>query len=321
MSFANILTQTGMVFVMLIAGYIVRKLEITTDEMISGLSKFVLKFTLPVVIFISLNKEFSWDKLTMSGIVLGVGLIAYIIAILLSKVVASRFDVEKNKQGVYRFLMIFPNTALMGFPMAQAIYGDDGLFYAVVYNILFNVFAWTIGIKMLGESSDDPQIREAAKVKGNPVKQILLNPGMAAAILGALLFISPVKIPPVLAEPLGTIGHMSTPLAMVVVGGILATTNIGSAFKNGRLWVITLFRIVFMPLVIIGVCKLLSVPAVVAGVIALLSGMPTAADAAMFARRYETDYNTASLAVFMTTLFNLITTPAIVFMVIKLFGA
>ena len=49
--------------------------------------------------------------------------------------------------------------------------------------------------------------------------------------------------------------------------------------------------------------------------------MPTAADAAMFARRYESDYNLASQGVFMTTLFNLFTTPAIIFAAIKLFDA
>ncbi len=304
MSFSNILTQTSILFILLIAGYVIKKLDITSDDMIAGISKLVLKFTLPIIIFISMNKEFSLDKLYMSGIVFGVGLITYIIAILLSKVFTKVLNIDKNKEGVYRFLMIFPNTALMGFPVAKAIFGDDGLFYAVIYNILFNLFVWSLGIKLLSESSTDPQIREQANSKENTLKKIFLNPGMVAVLLGLILFISPVKLPYVIAEPLHILGELTSPLAMLVVGGFLANVGIGSMFKNGKLIAVTLFRIVLMPVITIVICKLLALPAMIAGVISLLSGMPIAADAAMFARRYESDYNLASQGIFMTTLLN-----------------
>lgn len=319
MSFENVLTQTTILFILLIAGYIAKKLDITSDEMIAGLSKLVLRLTLPIIIFISLNKEFSWDKLYTSGIVLGVGFIAYLIAIVVSKVFVNIFKIKEDKQGVYRFLMIFPNTALMGFPMAKAIYGHDGLFYAVIYNILFNLFVWSLGIRLLSESSTDPAIREQAKEKGHTLRKIFLNPGMVSVFLGLILFISPVKLPYIVAQPLHILGELTSPLAMLVVGGLLANTGIGSMFKNTKLIGTTLVRIVIMPLIIIILCKVMGLSPMIAGVVSLLSGMPTAADAAMFARRYDSDYNLASQGVFMTTLFNLVTTPLIVFIVMKLF--
>lgn len=321
MSFSNVLTQTSILFILLIAGYVIKKLDITSDDMIAGISKLVLKFTLPIVIFISMNKEFSWDKLYKSGIVLGIGLISYIVAILVSKVVVKIFNIDKQKQGVYRFLMIFPNTALMGFPIAQAIFGDDGLFYAVIYNILFNLFVWSLGIKLLSESSTDPYIREQANAKGNTLKKIFLNPGMVAVFLGLILFVSPVKLPYVVAQPLHILGELTSPLAMLVVGGLLANVGIGSMFKNTKLMGITAVRIVLLPAITLGICKMFGLSYELGGVISLLSGMPTAADAAMFARRYESDYNLASQGVFTTTLFNLLTTPAIIFIAMKLFDA
>lgn len=311
MAFNNVLDQSIILFLLIVIGFIARKKNIVTDETIKGFSEFVLKVTLPLFIIVSMDKEFSKDKIVYSGLILGISVITYLFKILLSKAFIKYADPLDIQKGVYRFIIIFSNSGFMGYPIAYALYKDDGVFYAAMLNITFNILIWTLGVKLMNTQTEDHQ---------DGLKNLILNPGIFSVIIGLILFLTPLTLPKLLTEPMAMVGGMTTPMAMIVVGGILGGTKIGSAFKNKKLIIVSLIRLILIPLFILLVLLPFNLPKIVLGITVIIDAMPAAANTAIFARRYDSDYCLASQGVFLSTLMNIVTTPLILYIFIKFVG-
>lgn len=311
MAFNNVLDQSIILFLLIVIGFITRKKNIITDETIKGFSEFMLKVTLPLFIIISMDKDFSKDKIVFSGLILFISIFTYIFKILLSKVFVKRInalDVEKN---VYRCLIIFSNAGFMGFPIAYTIYGDDGIFYAAMLNIAYNISIWTIGARLLNVEGANQE---------DGLKKLIFNPGIFSVFIGLILFVTPLTLPRLLYEPMNMVGNMTTPMAMIVVGGILGATKIGSAFKNKNLIIVSLIRLIFIPIFILLLLLPFNLPKIVLGITVIIDAMPCAANVAIFSRKYGSDYSLASQGVFLSTLMNIVTTPFILYIFIKFVG-
>lgn len=310
MAFNNVLEQSIILFFLIIIGFISRKKNIVTDETIKGFSEFMLKVTLPLFIIVSMDKDFSKDKIVFSGLILFISIFTYLFKILLSKIFVNRINTPEIQKNVYRCLIIFSNAGFMGFPIAYTIYGDDGVFYAAMLNIAYNVSIWTLGVKLLNVEGNQE----------NSLKKLIFNPGIFSVFIGLILFVTPLTLPRLLYEPMNMVGNMTTPMAMIVVGGILGGTKIASAFKNKNLIMVSLIRLIFIPIIILIALLPFNLPKIVLGITVIIDAMPCAANVAIFSRRYGSDYSLASQGIFLSTLMNIITTPFILYIFIKFVG-
>lgn len=305
------LDQSIILFLLIIIGFMARKRNILTDELISGFSDFVLKVTLPLFIIVSMDREFSKDKIIFSGLILFISIFTYLFKIILSKLFVKNIDVLDIQKGVYRSLIIFSNSGFMGFPIAYAIYGNDGVFFAAMLNIAYNVLLWTLGVKLLNVDGEREE---------GGLTNLLKNPGVFSVIIGLAIFLTPLTLPSLLHAPMDMVGGMTTPMAMLVVGGILGGTKIGNAFKNRKLIMTALIRLIFIPLIILVVLLPFNLPKIVLGITVIIDAMPCAANVAIFSRKYGSDYSLASQGVFLSTLMNIITTPLVLYIFIRVVG-
>jgi len=281
-------------------------MNIITDDLGKGLSTLITKVTLPALIITSMNYEFSREMFSNSMKILIVGFCTYLFMITLSIGFTKLFHTEEPQRGVYKFLIVFSNTGFIGYPIALAMYGEVGIFYGAVFNLLFNFFLWTLGVMLVTPLAADEA--SAGFFKRIKLKS-LINPGIISVIIGFLLFLLSIKLPYVIYSPLKLVGNTTTPLAMMVVGALLGDAKFKEIFGNVRLFAVSGIRLIVIPLVLIFTLSMLNLPDIVVGIIAILSGMPSAANSAIFARIYDSDYKLASQGVFLTTLLGLITIP------------
>ncbi|AFS78174.1 auxin efflux carrier [Gottschalkia acidurici 9a] len=311
MAFTSVLEQTITLFLLVILGFVIRKRNIITDEIIRGFSDFVLKVTLPLFIIVSMDKEFSKDRLIYSGIIIFISIFTYFIKAVISKIFTNSLNIKEPQKGVYRFLIFFSNSGFMGIPVANALYGDDGVFYAAILNITFNILLWTFGVKLVSQDNTKEE---------NVMKKLLTNPGVFSVIIGLIIFLTPLKLPKLLYDPMNMVGSITSPLAMIVVGGILGATELGSMFRNKKLMLASLIRLIVIPLIFIFMLLPFKLPEIIVGMTIIIDAMPAAANTAMFTRMYNSDYNLASQGVFLTTLINILTTPLILYIFSKTFN-
>ncbi len=304
-----VLIQTAGLFLLILIGYIAKRLRWVTDEFSGGLAGFITNVTLPLLIITSMNKEFTMEALRNSILIIVFGTISYFIAIGLSIIFSKIFKTEEPQKGVYKFLIIFSNTAFMGFPILKAMFGEEGIFYGAIFNILFNVFLWTIGVHIVSAHSDNDDSDADSKGRFKKSLKKLINPGTISVALGLLVFVSPVKIPYLVYNPMRMLGDTTIPLAMVVIGAVLAETKIREMFANTKLYIASFVRLLLLPLILVPFLSLFNLPSIVSVIVVVLSSMPAAANTAILAKIYGSDYKLASQGVFMNTLLNMITIP------------
>jgi hypothetical protein len=77
----------------------------------------------------------------------------------------------------------------------------------------------------------------------------MVNPGTIAVFIGMLLFLFSLKLPYPVAKALDMTGAMTAPLAMLIVGSILAGVDFKSLFSGFPLYYGILVRNILLPLV------------------------------------------------------------------------
>lgn len=306
MDFVLVLNQVAGLFILIVVGFILKKLKVLSDEFGKGLASLIISVTLPALIITSMNYQFSKELLDNSLLILVYGSGAFALMILISYIFSKIFHLENPQKGVYQFLVVFPNTGFMGFPILSSVFGQQAIFYGAIFNLIFNVLLWTLGVYFVSKGKD-------RKIN----LRMLINPGTIAVVIGFTLFILSAKLPYILHSALDTIGHTTTPLAMMLVGLLLGDAEFGLLFRNIRLFIISAIRLIIIPVSVYFLLSLLHLPNIVLATVVILSGMPSGANAAIFSRKFNSDYRLASQGIFLTTLLSIGSIPLIIYMVMN----
>ena len=144
-------------FLLIGAGFLAARLRILPKEASPYFSALLIKITLPCTIFISLaTKEYDPSFIKDSLLTLGIGLIAFPAMQLLGSAGARLLRVPEGKRGIWAYCCAYPNTGFMGFPICLALFGAEGLALAVIYNITFNIYVYSIGaMAIAGDGAGD----------------------------------------------------------------------------------------------------------------------------------------------------------------------
>jgi len=302
--------QSLILFILIASGFLAGKLGVLRGETVRSLSRFIIDFTLPAVIIISMQRPFSPDLRDQALRMLGISAILYTVSFPLAYAVASLYrDTNEAERGVHRFAMCFSNVGFMGFPVAEALLGRESLFIVAIYNIPFQILAFSVGVLMIARPS---QTAVPGRSKFRSTVVTLRSPAIVSAILGFVLFLASLRIPEPLYTALDMLGSTTTPLAMVLIGAILAQTRLGHVLGNPRVWMTTLYRLVLHPLGLLVLARAIGLRGLELAVPVLVSAMPVAANTTILAGAYGGDEVTASGLVFISTIISLVTIPLLV---------
>lgn len=296
----SIITQVSVLFILLSVGFICRKTNIITDDLIKGLSNIIINVCLPALIITSLNYKFDKGLFKNTLILLIVSFFIYIALLIIGYIFTKVLHIKNPKKGVYIFLLVFSNVGFMGFPIINIVYGNIGIFYSSFILLWFNLLLWTVGIILVNP-------KDKFKLKS------VINPGIISLCIGLVIFIFSLKITKPIYLSLKSLANITTPLAMMVVGALLGSVKLKSLFKNLKLLTFVLLKLLIIPLLLVVVLKLFIIPDIIIGILVIIFSMPSAVNASIFSRRYDSDYILASKGVFLTTLFSIVTIPLIIY--------
>jgi predicted permease len=295
---STVVNQVTILFIILGIGFIAKKRNIIDDAAGKKLSELLLMITSPAMILSSFQFDYSSEMLKNVFVVLGFAFTAHIISLLLGILLYHRYP--ENIRKVLKFITIFTNCGFMGFPMLESLYGKTGVFYGSIYVAVYNLFVWTIGVMIFSGERDLKSIRKA-----------MLNPGTIAVFIGMFLFVFSLKLPYPVAKALDMTGAMTAPLAMLIVGSILASVDLKSLFSGFPMYYGIAVRNILLPLAAVFILRALGFSGVVYGVCVSVIAMPAGANTPIFAELYGGDSIFASKTVAFSTLFSIISIPLI----------
>lgn len=294
-------------FLMIIPGYILSKKNILSEEQNKGVSSIVVYVTWPCLIVDALQIPVSNELLINACYVTAVMAVTFVFAYLLSRAVCRIASIEKSKTYLFTFMLIFANTGFMGIPISFALYGKEGVFYAVLIDALCNIAIYTMGIAL---------IKKSAGLEGKGDYRELLSPGMAAMAIGALLFLTNVKLPSALGESVSMIGSATAPLAMLTLGFQLGKIHLKEFVGDLRIYLLSFLKLAVMPSIfLMGLTFFFTDLSLFAKVIILEASMPVAATSAIFTQRYDGDIKFVTKGVLLSTALSIATIPVFALLV------
>ena len=302
--FFNIFSRLSAVFLIMLAGYVFRKTNLIDAHTSKGLAKLVMNVTLPIMILMHLQMPFSTEVLISASVF---ALLFVLIAVLGFAIgwLTGRLCKLTNKQNkMWIFCCTITNTGLIGTAVITALFGSQDYVYLPIAIVISNLLLFAVGPLILDTNSPAGQTRLIGAAK------LLINPGIIGFILGALMFSLSITVPTVLAQPMNMMGSMTTPLALLITGGALATCDLRQAILDWRLYVLSSIRLIIIPAML-----LLALPVFFQGellvALVLLNALSAPATLTSLAEKYDCDPAFAAQITFISTLLGCITIPIV----------
>lgn len=110
---------------------------------------------------------------------------------------------------------------------------------------------------------------------------------------------------------MASIGNITTPLAMLVIGSSLARQPMKEVLREKSLYPFTVVRLLVLPALTLAVCHWLVADPMLMGVLVLVSAMPVASNVVMICSEMGKDVSYIAKGVFFSTVFSVITLPLV----------
>lgn len=296
MDFSGLYEMQGMLFLLMIAGAVLKKMNIITDEGKSVLADLVIYVTLPCSILKSFEIEFNAGIMRSSLTILLVSCLVQAVCFVLNLFLYRGIGAGRKK--VLLYATMTSNAGILGNPIAEGIFGSMGLFYASIYLIPQRAVMWSLGMTYFTESPDRKTL----------IKKVCTHPCILAVFAGFILMLGQLQLPGFLDATVKSLSNANTAVSMLFVGTVLAGAKLSTLAEPITCYY-SFIRLVLIPALVMAGCYLAGIDGLVSGVSIVLAGMPAASVTAILASKYGGDEIFATKCVVLSTLLSMVSVP------------
>ena len=316
---ATVAAQVGVLFALMSAGAICRRVRLVDETSVKGMVNLLLLVVTPCIIIDSFQRPFDSSMMHAFFWAFAIASFAHVAIILLARLFSRGDD---GSRPVLRLAMVFSNAGFMGIPLEQAILGAEGVFYGIVYVVVFNFFMWSWGLyEMRGQVplSNSNSKLELGKERWRSLRPMVINPGTVGIAIGLPLFFASVSLPAIFKTPISLLAGLNTPLAMLVIGFYLAGADFRRVVRMPSAYLAAAVRLVAYPLAMVALLFPLRshFPREMMLALVTAASAPVAAMVSMFASKFERDVDLSVGLVSGTTLLSILTMPPVIAFAMK----
>ena len=303
-------------------GYLIRQLNVITDESEKSIVRLVVNVLYPCFILTKIPGNQSLQQLSVVFTALTAGFVLTLTGLLVSRMVGGAFKIKKT-DGLNTFSVstALQNYGFIPIPLITALFpdvADQTLGVLFVHNLGLELAMWTVCIVMLSGTAKGAMKR-------------LINGPTIAIIAGLLLnftdfhhWIPSVaqKAASVAQKAAHDLGNCTIPISLLLVGATL-----GSVISSHKIQISPkiivgslLIRFAIMPLAFIAVAAILTGSQELQRVLVIEAAMPAAIFPIVLAKHYGGKPNVAVQVCLATSLISLVLTPAWLLLGLRLLG-
>lgn len=205
-----------------------------------------------------------------------------------------------GRRPILRYATVVSNTAFLGLPMMENLFGSAGLLVSSIFVIPNRVNTFGIAVNFFTAKEGDGM--------GKRLRSMMTQPSIVTTIIGIAIVLTEVRPPEWCVNTLSSVAACSTPLAMMVIGAVIQDN-----LKQIRLRPLTMqmcfLRLILIPLVVYVVCRAAGLDRLLMGTAVLFAAMPAGSTVALYADKYDADVAYAGEVVLMSTLLSILTLP------------
>ena len=295
---SNLIIVSGQVltlFLLMGTGFVLRKKEKFTQTTQSQLGYLLMYVVTPCLIVDSLQIEQTGEILRETGLATIASCIFFAIGSIITPLMFRKK--KADTRAVLRFGAMYPNLGFMGFPLVRAVLGESAMIYATAFLVVFQIYHWTHGVIIMSGS------------KNVSLKSAVFNPGVFGFCVGMLFFLFNIRLPWPIDNAVAFISSLNTPIAMIVIGSMMADAGILKLLRIPSLYLGSAIKLVLIPALTALAIYPLGLDPIVYCTIVILAATPCAGITSIFADRFGCDSLTAAQLVSLATLLSIITLP------------
>ncbi|BET21859.1 AEC family transporter [Solobacterium moorei] len=295
--FTQMIQLQMQIVLMLGIGFFLRKKEIVTAEIRKGLSALLINVVLPCTVILSFMNDsiVNSDLLMTCLLAVVISAIIQTVSIIASKFLFNRY--EKMDANVLTYGMIVSNSAFIGIPIIQSIYGSEAVMFASVFQIPIIVTMWTIGLALFKPIDHK-----------HALQSVIRNPSVVAVLIGFIIMLTGIKFPIFIEKTISSIASCTTAISMFVVGSILSDIEWNNLLDKKVLFFCSI-RLIAYPFIVFIVLTFANAPTLIKAIAVIMTGMPAGSTAAILAEQYGCDAKFAAKLILVSTALSVITIP------------
>lgn len=309
MTLTSLANQIILMFLLMLVGFIIHKVGFMHEQTSNDLTNILLSVVGPCLIIKAFNQSFSQQHFHELLVVGGGVLLVYFWQAVIVHILFHKVQ-DLNLRAIVEYSSVYPNVGFLGIPLTAAIFGTQGVFFAVVSLAVFNIFNWSHGVTLF-------RTKGAQMSLSQTLRQILINPNIIAIVIGLVIFITPIQLPKLLWQGVDYISAANTPMAMIIVGSSLASLRLDRSALNLPILTGLLLRNILFPILACFGLRLLGISGLALSVSVLLAACPVASIGVLFTLQAHRDASPAVSLMSLSTISSLVTIP-FVFLLIGL---
>lgn len=289
-------------FLIFLTGYIGQK---WIGFEIKSISMAALYLMSPFLAF----RTFYANELTMEYVYITAFCLILSLALIIV-VLITGFFMKATRQKMAAMILggVFMNSGNYGAPVVLFAFGAAGFDYAVIIMVFQAFLMNTIGLFAASFGGEEETTLKQS------LQRVTRMPVLHGAILGVVLQLLNVHIPPTFMDAISLVADASIPTVMLVLGmqlAVIATKRVAYQYVNA----VAVIRMAVSPLLAVAIVSFLPVNDLLKDVMILLAAMPAAANTTMFAIQFGTEPDLVSFTTLITTLLSILTIPLVLFLI------
>ncbi len=290
-------------FAIAVVGYAAGKMKYMGGEFDRKLSSLVINWTCPALILSSAMTGELPDRRYIIPL-LAISTFTYVVLTVAAWGLARLLTKRVEHRGVVAFALVFGNVGFMGYPVVDAIFGHQAVFYAAVLNVVNTFAIFTVGTMMItgGEGADSKHFN----------KKVLYSTPMLAAYLSMLIVALGIdNVPGFISQPLTMIGNITVPAALLIIGSSMSQLPLRALLGTRVIYATTLLRLCLLPVGVHFLCLALGFDPYVTYINTMVIAMPVATYGTILCLKYNRDTTLITEMTFTTTLLSILTIPMV----------
>lgn len=307
MSITVVIQQMVIIFILIGIGMILFRRRLLSEEGSKQISGLIINVTNPALLICSALDDGPKASLRDLSIALAAYAAVFAILIAVGFLLPCLLRVPKDLHYAYQMLTVFGNVGFIGIPLASAVLGSESLIFVSIFNLLFNLLIYTLGISLLqraaGQAEKDVTIPSSGRL------QKLVNAGTVSAAVTVIFYLGNFHVPTVISSALSYTGRATTLLSMLVLGVSVAQIAPKEIFSHPKLYLFTLLRQILVPIGCILFMGSLIDNRLILNTMLLMVAVPAANMPLMLAKQLDMETDSISQGIILTTILSLVTVP------------
>ena len=289
------------IFLVIMAGFLLRRYNIVEKSWVHVLNGFVYYVALPSLIFLSFWQLEWWDGEMLKLLFTNVLVMILFSALLLFCL--SLFPLKRSiKAGIFLTALV-GNTVYMGFPILGEALGESnfsGVVGVATIQLVIGLVLSVLAVEFL--------VVRSRKFK-TYLKDFIRNPLIISLAVGLLLSLFDLRTNSleIIQKPLAMLAQTASPIALFALGGFLHGKFL--RFHLNLTLLVSAVKLLMFPLFMLVALRLLGFWDQSEAISVLVSGMPAAATAFVIAEKYKLDESFVANVILVSTAISIISIP------------